>query len=35
MVRKFHQFLFGNKFTMYTDHKPLLGLFAESSALAA
>jgi len=32
-VKKFHQFLFGNKFTMYTDHKPLLGLFAESSAL--
>jgi len=34
-VRKFHQFLFGlgNKFTMITDHKPLLGLFSESSAL--
>ena len=25
--------LFGNKFTMYTDHKPVLGLFAENSAL--
>ena len=30
-VKKFHQFLFGNKFTMYTDHKPLLGLFAEAA----
>ena len=28
-VRKFHHFLFGHKFTMVTDHKPLLGLFGE------
>ena len=34
-VRKFHQFLFGNKFTMFTDHKPLLGLFAENRPLPA
>ena len=34
-VRKFHQFLFGNQFTMITDHKPLLGLFSENSALPA
>lgn len=34
-VRKYHQFLFGNKFTMVTDHKPLLGLFAESCPLPA
>ena len=34
-VKKFHQFLFGNKFVMYTDHKPLLGLFAEASPLPA
>jgi len=34
-VRKFHQFLFGNKFTMVTDHKPLLGLFAGDSPLPA
>ena len=32
-MKKFHQFLFGNKFTMYNDHKPLMWLFAESSAL--
>ena len=32
-VKKFHQFLFGNKFVMYTDHKPLLGLFAEGCPL--
>ena len=34
-VRRFHQYLFGHKFTMYTDHKPLLGLFAETSELPA
>ena len=32
-VRKFHQFLFGNRFGMVTDHKPLLGLFAENCPL--
>nr|XP_047141136.1 uncharacterized protein K02A2.6-like [Hydra vulgaris] len=31
-VKKFHQFLFGQKFRLYTDHKPLLGLFSESKA---
>ena len=34
-VRKFHQFLFGNQFVLITDHKPLLGLFAENTALPA
>ena len=34
-VKKFHQYLFGNKFVMCTDHKPLLGLFAENCPLPA
>ena len=27
-VKKFHQFLFGRQFKIYTDHKPLLGCLA-------
>ena len=26
-VNKFHQYLFGRRFSIFTDHKPLLGLF--------
>ena len=29
-VKKFHQYLFGRKFTIYSDHKPLQHLFSES-----
>ena len=34
-IKKFHQYLFGHRFTMYTDHKPLLGLFSETKELPA
>ena len=29
-VRKFHMFLWGRHFKIYTDHKPLLGLLGET-----
>ena len=32
-VKKFHHYLYGHHFTMITDHKPLLGLFAESKGI--
>ena len=32
-VKKFHHYLFGYQFTMITDHKPLLGLFAETKGI--
>ena len=32
-VRKFHQYLYGRKFEIATDHKPLLGLFGELRAV--
>lgn len=32
-VRKFHRFVFGNRFTTRTDHKPSLGLFGAHKPL--
>lgn len=29
VVKKFHKFLFGQKFKVFTDHKPLLGIFGK------
>ncbi len=29
-VKKFHQYLYGQRFVVYTDHKPLVGLFSEN-----
>lgn len=32
-VKHFHHYLFGRKFTVYSDHKPLQYLFSESRAI--
>ena len=32
-VNKFHKYLFGRKFEIWTDHKPLLGLLGENKAV--
>ncbi|XP_055532770.1 uncharacterized protein K02A2.6-like [Wyeomyia smithii] len=29
VIKKFHKFLYGQKFTVYTDHKPLVGIFGK------
>ena len=34
-VSRFHSFLYGRRFTLVTDHKPLLGLFDEDRAVPA
>ena len=32
-IKKFHQYLFGKRFILLTDHKPLLGLFSEKKGI--
>ena len=32
-LKKFHQYLYGQKFKIFTDHKPLLGLFKADKAV--
>ena len=32
-VKEFHQFIYRRHFTVQTDHKPLLGLLAESKPM--
>ena len=34
-VKRFHQYLFGRNFTIYSDHKPLHHLFRETNAIPA
>ena len=33
-VQKFHKYIYGHKFTMVTDHKPLLAIFGSKKSLA-
>ena len=32
-IKKFHQYLYGQKLNIFTDHKPLLGLFKADKAV--
>ena len=32
-INKFHQFLYGRKFVILSDHKPLQGLFNETKGI--
>ncbi|XP_028969202.1 uncharacterized protein K02A2.6-like [Galendromus occidentalis] len=34
-VRKFHKYLYGRKFTLNTDHKPLITIFKQGSGISA
>ena len=32
-IKRFHSYLYGHRFTLITDHKPLLSLFKEQKAI--
>nr|XP_055046280.1 LOW QUALITY PROTEIN: uncharacterized protein K02A2.6-like [Misgurnus anguillicaudatus] len=32
-VKRFHQYLYGRRFSIYTDHKPLMSLFSENKSI--
>ena len=32
-ITRFHQYIYGQKFELHTDHKPLLGLLGESKSV--
>ena len=34
-VKRFHSFLYGHKFELVTDHKPLITLFSEKKAVSS
>ena len=34
-VKRYHQYLYGRKFIIYSDHKPLMYLFGEHRAISA
>ena len=34
-IKKFHQYLYGQTSKIFTDHKPLVGLFKEEKAVPA
>ena len=34
-VKRYHKYLFGRRFTIYTDHKPLMYIFGEHKAISA
>ena len=33
-VKRFHQYLYGHLFSVFTDHKPLMGLFGELKGIS-